>query len=124
MRKKTHVSTVRPKQKTQQVHATTLKALRITVLHLLQDCLESGPTWGVHELPAERGIVGCGDAAEESEFVLLRVIQVSVAVLKDGWISWLERTYLAQDVEVADEAQEVEIRYRRDGGLVVQGDAV
>ena len=44
----------------------------VEVLHLLQDCFKSGPTWRVHQLRAERGVFGGRDAAEEREFVLLR----------------------------------------------------
>lgn len=38
-------------------------------LHL-QDRFESGPTWRVHELRAERGVFCCCNAAEKGEFVL------------------------------------------------------
>ncbi len=40
------------------------------VLHVLEDSLEGGPTWCVHELHAERGVVGRGEDAEELLFVL------------------------------------------------------
>jgi hypothetical protein len=36
----------------------------VEVLHLLQDCFKSGPTWRVHQLRAERGVFGGSDAAE------------------------------------------------------------
>jgi len=57
----------------------------VEVLHLLQDCFKSGPTWRVHQLRAERGVFGGRDAAEEREFVL------------------------AQDVEAGDVGKQVEV---------------
>lgn len=46
------------------------------MLHL-QDSLESGPTWCVHERRSERGVVRDGDLAEELLFFLCVVRVVS-----------------------------------------------
>lgn len=52
-------------------------------LHL-QDRFESGPTWRVHELRAERGVFRCCNAAEKGEFVLLLGTRWSVTILRAG----------------------------------------